>query len=103
MVLVFLLQNLRLIELTFFFLSKYQNFSVSGSAFGVQKMLKNDIHGNVGSSRSALSKAQNSVGQPQTKPLTSSSSREQTDEDELLSGVETVENLDPADAKRVKR
>ncbi|KAK1295963.1 Light-inducible protein CPRF2 [Acorus calamus] len=39
----------------------------------------------------------------QIKPTTSGSSREQSDDDELDGDVEITENMDPADAKRVRR
>ena len=39
----------------------------------------------------------------QMRPSTSGSSREQSDEDEVEEENETMENMDPADAKRVRR
>ncbi|XP_043712499.1 light-inducible protein CPRF2-like [Telopea speciosissima] len=39
----------------------------------------------------------------QAKPTTSGSSREQSDDDELEGETEITENMDPADAKRVRR
>ncbi|XP_058105450.1 light-inducible protein CPRF2-like [Magnolia sinica] len=39
----------------------------------------------------------------QIRPTTSGSSREQSDDDDLEAETETTENMDPADAKRVRR
>lgn len=39
----------------------------------------------------------------QLRPTTSESSREHSDEDEVEGETETIENMDPADAKRVRR
>ncbi|OMO96333.1 hypothetical protein COLO4_15347 [Corchorus olitorius] len=40
---------------------------------------------------------------PQVRPSTSGSSREQSDDDEVEGENETLDNMDPADAKRVRR
>ena len=37
------------------------------------------------------------------KPATSGSSHEQSEDDELDGDIETAENMDPADAKRMRR
>ena len=39
----------------------------------------------------------------QGRPATSGSSREQSDDEEFEGEAETTENMDPADAKRVRR
>nr|DAD19720.1 TPA_asm: hypothetical protein HUJ06_021183 [Nelumbo nucifera] len=51
---------------------------------------------------SALPAIQKKLG-AQTKPTTSGSSREQSDDDEVDGETEITENMDPADAKRVRR
>lgn len=40
---------------------------------------------------------------PQGRPATSGSSREQSDDDDLEGETEGTDNMDPADAKRVRR
>jgi len=49
----------------------------------------------------ALSVVQNSG--LQGRPATSGSSREQSDDDDLEGETEMTDNMDPADAKRVRR
>ncbi|MQL86068.1 hypothetical protein Taro_018586 [Colocasia esculenta] len=49
----------------------------------------------------ALPAMQNATGQ--TRPTTSGSSREQSDDEELEGEIEMTENMDPADAKRFRR
>lgn len=85
---------------TVFEVLSFSSITYVGSGYDLSRSQDKDANGSVG--MPSLPAMQKKPAVP-VRSVTSGSSREQSEDDELERETETTANMDPADAKRVRR
>lgn len=80
-------------------MSYFFSFAYVGDGYDLSKSQDKDADGPIGVPTLPMQKKYGDIA----RPTTSGSSREQSDDDEVDGDTEITENMDPADAKRVRR